>query len=85
MIAHRAILMLLPVSEKSVGMKQHKRKLKRNARGRPRLRHKGQLIVMRLPPNELKALDRWIKADGALLSRQQAIRRILSVALGKAT
>src|SRR4029077_18024256 len=45
----------------------------------------GQLILMRWPPNELKALDRGIKADGALLSRQQAIRRILSVALGKAT
>ena len=36
-------------------------------------------------PDELKALDRWIKADGALLSRQQAIRRILSIALGKRT
>jgi hypothetical protein len=46
------------------------------------LGHKLQLIVVRLPPNELKALDRWIKADGALLSRQQAIRRILSTALG---
>jgi hypothetical protein len=63
-------------------MKQHKPKLKNNSRGRPRLRYEGLAIVMRLPPNELKALDRWIKADGALLSRQQAIRRILSVALG---
>ena len=42
-------------------------------------------IVMGLPPNELKALDCWIKADGGLLSRQQAIRRILSVALGTAS
>jgi hypothetical protein len=66
-------------------MKQRKPKLKRNSRGRPRLRYKGPAIVMRLPPNELKALDRWIKADGALLSRQQGIRRILSVALGKRT
>jgi hypothetical protein len=57
-------------------------KLKGRPRGRPRLRYKGLAIVMRLPPNELKALDRWIKADGGLLSRQQAIRRILSVALG---
>ena len=57
-------------------------KLKGRPRGRPRLRNKGLAIVMRLPPNELKALDRWIKADGGLLSRQQAIRRILSVALG---
>ena len=60
-------------------------KLKRNSPGRPRLRYKGLAIVMRLPPDELKALDRWIKADGALLSRQQAIRRILSIALGKRT
>jgi hypothetical protein len=63
-------------------MKQRKPKLKSRTRGRPRLRHKLQLIVVRLPPNELKALDRWIKADGALLSRHQAIRRILSTALG---
>jgi hypothetical protein len=66
-------------------MKQRKPKLKRNSPGRPRLRYKGLAIVMRLPPDELKALDRWIKADGALLSRQQAIRRILSIALGKST
>jgi hypothetical protein len=39
-------------------------------------------LKSRTRPNELKALDRWIKADGALLSRQQAIRRILSTALG---
>ena len=63
-------------------MKQRKPKLKSRTRGRPRLRHKLQLIVVRLPPNELKALDRWINTDGALLSRQQAIRRILSTALG---
>ena len=35
-----------------------------------------------ITPHERKALDRWIKADGGLLSRQQAIRRILSIALG---
>ena len=63
-------------------MKKSKSKLKGRPRGRPRLRYKGLAIVMRVPPNELKALDRWIKADGGLLSRQQAIRRILSVALG---
>jgi hypothetical protein len=72
MIAHRVILMLFPVSEKSVGMKQHKRKLKRNARGRPRLRHKGQLIVMRLPPNELKALDRWMRTARCSLGSKQS-------------
>ena len=64
-------------------MKQRKPKLKKRPRGRPRLHHKRLAIVLRLPPNELKALDRWIKTDGALLSRQQAIRRILSTALGK--
>ena len=63
-------------------MKKSKSKLKGRPHGRPRLRYKGLAIVMRVPPNELKALDRWIKADGGLLSRQQAIRRILSVALG---
>ena len=62
-------------------MKPSKSKLKGRRRGRPRLQYKGLAIVMRLPPNELKALDRWIKADGGLLSRQQAIRRVLSVAL----
>ena len=61
-------------------MKPSKSKLKGLHRGRPRLRYKGLAIVMRLPPNELKAVDRWIKADGGLLSRQQAIRRILSIA-----
>ena len=50
---------------------------------RPRLRYKGLAIVMRSPPNELEALDRWINAVGGLLSRQQAIRRILSIALGR--
>ena len=64
-------------------MKQSKSKLKGRPRGRPRLRDKGLAIVMRLPANELKALDRWIKADGGLLSRQQAIRRILSIALSR--
>ena len=64
-------------------MKQSKSQLKGRPRGRPRLRYKGLAIMTRLPPNELKALDRWIKADGGLLSRQQAIRRILSVALAK--
>jgi hypothetical protein len=83
--SHQAIQTLFQVFEKRFGMKQRKPKLKRNSPGRPRLRYKGLAIVMRLPPDELKALDRWIKADGALLSRQQAIRRILSIALGKST
>jgi hypothetical protein len=83
--SHQAIQTLFQVFEKRFGMKQRKPKLKRNSPGRPRLRYKGLAIVMRLPPDELKALDRWIKADGALLSRQQAIRRILSIALRKST
>jgi hypothetical protein len=38
-------------------MKQRKPKLKSRTRGRPRLGRKLLLIVVRLPPNELKALD----------------------------
>ena len=59
-----------PEAPEKVTMKKSKSKLKGRPRGRPRLRYKGLAIVTRLPPNELKALDRWIKADGGLLSRQ---------------
>ena len=44
-------------------MKPSKSKLKGRRRGRPRLQYKGLAIVMRLPPNELKALDRWINVS----------------------
>jgi len=38
-------------------------------------------VLVRFPPHELEALDDWIKRDGALLSRPQAVRRLVMAAL----
>jgi hypothetical protein len=37
----------------------------------------GQLIGVRLQPDDIEFLDRWIKANGPEMSRPEAIRRIL--------
>jgi hypothetical protein len=51
------------------------KKLGRPATGR------GVPVQVRMPLDELKALDEWIKADGGLLSRPQAIRRLVKLGL----
>jgi hypothetical protein len=38
-------------------------------------------VQVRFPPDELEALDDWISRDGGLLSRPQAIRRLVGSAL----
>ena len=38
---------------------------------------------MRFPDKELVALDEWIVRDGGLLSRPQAIRRLVLRGIGK--
>jgi hypothetical protein len=38
-------------------------------------------VQVRFPPHELELLDDWIRRDGGLLSRPQAIRRLVAAAL----
>jgi hypothetical protein len=42
---------------------------------------KGELIGVRLRPPALSALDAWIRNAGATLSRPEAIRRLVELAL----
>lgn len=42
---------------------------------------KGLGVQVRFPPAELADLDAWIKQDGGLLTRPQAIRRLVAAAL----
>jgi hypothetical protein len=41
----------------------------------------GHGVLVRFPLDELEALDDWISRDGGLLSRPQAIRRLVGAAL----
>ena len=55
-------------------------------RGRPTLYADGDgkgapLIGIRLPPDELAAIDRWIDKQQETLSRPVAIRRLVAMAL----
>jgi hypothetical protein len=61
----------------------------RKRRGRPTLyagsEGKGApLIGIRLPPDELAAIDGWIARQKGTLSRPVAIRRLIAMALGGA-
>lgn len=38
-------------------------------------------VLVRFPPSELAVLDDWIARDGGLLSRPQAVRRLVGLAL----
>jgi hypothetical protein len=49
-------------------------------RGRPAVN--STPISVRLPPDQLAALDDWIAAQSSEVSRPEAIRRLLSAALG---
>jgi hypothetical protein len=42
------------------------------------------LIGVRLPPDELAAVDDWLSGQKATLSRPEAIRRLIRIALKKA-
>jgi hypothetical protein len=48
---------------------------------RARPDHTGQMIGVRLQPDQIAALDRWIAANGATLTRPAAIRAILEKAI----
>ena len=62
----------------------HKAMVKKN---RPKIRRpatgKGLGVLVRFPDKELAALDKWVARDGGLLSRPQAIRRLVILALEK--
>jgi hypothetical protein len=62
----------------------HKVMVKRNRpkMGRPAT-GKGLGVLVRFPDKELVALDEWIVRDGGLLSRPQAIRRLVLRGIGK--
>jgi hypothetical protein len=53
---------------------------KRKKVGRPAT-GQGLGVQVRFPPGELAVLDDWIKRDGALLTRPQAIRRLVAMAV----
>jgi metal-responsive CopG/Arc/MetJ family transcriptional regulator len=52
-------------------------------RGRPKTTGRQEGVLVRMSREELDRLDRWMTAQG-LTSRPEAIRRILTTALGKA-
>jgi hypothetical protein len=52
-------------------------------RGRPKTTGRQEGVLVRMSPEELDRLDRWMIAQG-LTSRPEAIRRALTMVLGKA-
>jgi hypothetical protein len=56
-------------------------RLKRKTRGRPRLGATG--VLVKILPDQLAALDTWIKAQEGRLSRPEAIRRLIDRGLGR--
>jgi hypothetical protein len=58
-------------------VKKNSRKMGRPATG------KGLGVLVRFPDKELAALDKWVARDGGLLSRPQAIRRLILLGLEK--
>lgn len=53
----------------------------KSKRGRPSTGGRGQMIGVRLQPDQLAALDAWIATQGKPLTRPEAIRLILEKAL----
>jgi hypothetical protein len=56
--------------------------------GRPTLYEGGEgkgapQVGVRLPPDELAAVDDWLSRESELLSRPEAIRRLIKIALKK--
>jgi len=56
------------------------KKVIRKKMGRPAT-GQGLGVLVRFPPGELADMDGWIKLDGGLLTRPQAIRRLVAMAL----
>lgn len=52
---------------------------KKKPRGRPRVG--ATPIMVRMPPNELKNLDKWIGRQGEAPTRPEAIRRLVELGL----
>ena len=58
-------------------------KVNTKKRGRPVTTGKGQLIGVRLQPDQLAALDHWISERGdPKPTRPEAVRRILDATIG---
>ena len=55
----------------------------KKSRGRPKTTGSGVQIGMRWQQQTLDAIDAWITKQGGNLSRPEAIRRLVSQALGK--
>ncbi|MCW1844139.1 ribbon-helix-helix domain-containing protein [Prosthecomicrobium hirschii] len=51
----------------------------RKGRGRPRV--DATQLSVRLPPDQLAALDQWIAATGRNMTRPEALREILRAAI----
>lgn len=60
------------------------RQAKKRGPGRPAT-GQGLQVQVRLPPDELADLDDWIERDGSLLTRPQAIRRLVASAIRQQT
>jgi len=56
------------------------RKQKRG-RGRPRV--DAVPVNTRFPPDELERLDKWIEQSNPELTRPEAVRRLVEIAIGK--
>ena len=54
--------------------------IKKPGRGRPKTNSTG--IMVRMPPDQLARLDKWLKAQPDMPSRPEAVRRLLDEGLG---
>jgi hypothetical protein len=54
---------------------------KKRGRGRPPTGAKG--VYVKVPPDEMTAIDIWIKQQPDKPSRPEALRRLAKIALGK--
>ena len=51
------------------------------ARGRPKTTGRGQMIGVRMQPDQLAALDAWIGTQSEPVSRPEAIRAMVAASL----
>ena len=49
--------------------------------GRPKTTGPGEPQVVRMPDEQLEAIDDWIEAQGEKISRPEAIRRLVEIGL----
>ena len=57
------------------------RDIPKKGRGRPKTTGRGEGILVRLHDAQLSALDRWREQQGNEVSRPEAIRRLVELAL----